>query len=370
MTAIQSVKADHIGQLLINGFDGTEMSSGLRSLLSRIQPAGVILFARNLTSAQQTHTLLQDCQACVSTPLFTCVDMEGGRVDRLRNITGPAPSAADVFVSRDRRLFRKHGKVMGESCRALGFNTDFAPVVDLALEASRAVMSSRAVSADPREVVVYAREFLAGLRSAGVLGAAKHFPGLGEANLDTHHELPRVQKSWKKLWQQDLYPYRTMRRELPMVLIGHANYPALTHDSRPASLSRKWITAILRKKIGYRGLVVSDDLEMGGVLKAAPIEEAAVEHIRAGGDLCLICHREELITRSYEALIRRAEKDRKFARRVAESAARVLAFKKNSQEVKRKTPPPSSAKLEQLSRQLWEFGEQVRLETLSRQDQT
>jgi beta-N-acetylhexosaminidase len=370
MTAKQSVKADHVGQLLISGFDGTEMSSRLRSLLTRIQPAGVILFARNITSAQQTHTLLKDCQACVSTPLFTCVDMEGGRVDRLRNITGPAPSAADVFANGDRRLFRKHGKVIGESCRALGFNTDFAPVVDLALEASRAVMSSRAVSADPREVVVYAREFLAGLRSAGVLGAAKHFPGLGEANLDTHHELPSVEKSWKKLWLQDLYPYRTMRRELPMVLIGHANYPAITHDGSPASLSRKWITAILRRKISYRGLVVSDDLEMGGVLKAAPIEEAAVEHIRAGGDLCLICHREDLITRSYEALVKRAEKDRKFARRVAESAARVLAFKKKSPELKRETPPPTSAKVAKLSRQLWEFGEQVRLETLNRRDQT
>ena len=93
-----------------------------------------------------------------------------------------------------------------------------------------------------------------------------------------------------------------------MVLIGHANYPAITHDTSPASLSRKWITDVLRKKIGYRGLVVSDDLEMGGVLKAAPIEQAAVEHVRAGGDLCLICHIEEYVTRSYEALIQEAER--------------------------------------------------------------
>jgi beta-N-acetylhexosaminidase len=357
----------NIGQLLILGFDGTGMSSRLRSLLTRIQPAGVILFARNITSAEQTHTLLKDCQACVSTPLFTCVDMEGGRVDRFRDVTGPSPSAADVFASNDRRLFRKHGNIIGTACRTLGFNTDFAPVVDLALEASRTVMGSRAVSADPKLVVVYACEFLAGLRSAGVLGAAKHFPGLGGANLDTHHDLPSVQKSWKKLWQQDLYPYRTMRRELRMVLIGHANYPAITHDGAPASLSKKWITDILRRKINYPGLVVSDDLEMGGVLKAAPIEEAAVEHIRAGGDLCLICHQESLIIRSYEALIKRAEKDRKFAQRVADAAARVLAFKKKFRELKRGTPAPTPAKLERLSRQLWEFGEQVRLESINRQ---
>ncbi len=204
------------------------MSSQIGSLLTRIQPAGVILFARNITGAEQTYKLLKGCQACVSTPLFTCVDMEGGTVDRFRNVFGRAPSAADVFASGDRKLFRKHGRVIGESCRALGFNTDFAPVVDLAFAASSTVMSSRAVSADPKEAVLYAREFLAGLRSAGVLGSAKHFPGLGEANLDTHQELPNVDKSWKKLWEEDIYPYRALKRELPMVLVGHASYPRVT----------------------------------------------------------------------------------------------------------------------------------------------
>jgi beta-N-acetylhexosaminidase len=354
-----------IGQLLIIGFDGTEMSSRLSSLLTRLQPAGVILFARNITGAEQTYELLKDCQACISTPLFTCVDLEGGSVDRFRNVFGPAPSAADVYASGERKLFRKHGQVIGQCCRALGFNTDFAPVVDLAFEASRAVMSSRAVSAHPKQAVVYAREFLAGLRTAGVLGSAKHFPGLGEANLDTHQDLPIVNKSWKKLWEEDLYPYRAMRRELPMVLVGHANYPAVTPAGMPASLSRKWITDILRKKIGYRGLVVSDDLEMGGVLKAAPIEQAAVQFILAGGDLSLICHREEYITRSYEALVKEAERDSKFAGRVAESVGRVLAFKKKSVELRRRTLPPTVAKMAKLRRQLWELGEQVRLDTIT-----
>ena len=358
-----------IGQLLIVGFEGTEMSPQLRSLLTRLQPAGVILFARNITGGAQTHKLLNECQACVSARLFTCVDMEGGKVDRFRNVTGPAPSASDVFATGDSRLYRKHGKTIGESCRALGFNTDFAPVVDLAFEASRNVMKSRAVSADPREATVYAREFLAGLRSAGVLGAIKHFPGLGEANLDTHHELPNVEKPWKKLWEADIAPYRALRRDSPLVLVGHAAYPAVTHDHTPASLSKKWITDILRRKIGYRGLVVSDDLEMGGVLKAAPIERAAVEHIRAGGDLCLICHVEENITRSYETLAKEAERDNKFARRVKESVARGLAFKKKSKELKHQAPVPTAARLEKLSRQLWEFSEQVRLETIRRQDQ-
>ena len=365
-TKITSDLHKQIGQLLIIGFDGTEMSPPLRSLLTRIQPAGVILFARNIIAAEQTYKLLKDCQSCVSARLFTCVDMEGGPVDRFRNLIGPSPSAADVFAGNDRKLFRKHGNIIGKSCRALGFNVDFAPVVDLALEASRNVMRSRAVSADPKQAIVYAREFLAGLRSAGVIGAAKHFPGLGEANLDTHHELPSVNKSFQKLWSEDLVPYRVMRRELPMVLVGHANYPTVTRDGAPASLSKKWVTQVLRQKIAYRGLVVSDDLEMGGVLNAGPIEQAAVQHIRAGGDLCLICHKEDGILRSYEAIIREAERDRKFAQRVKESAARVLAFKKKSSQLKRVAPQPSPEKIEKLSRALWEFGEQVRLEAIKR----
>lgn len=364
----KTIISGKIGQLLIVGFDGTEMSPRLRSLLTRVQPGGVILFARNITSGEQTHRLLKECQSYVSTRLFTCVDMEGGRVDRFRNVIGAAPSAADVFAAGNRGLYRTHGKRIGECCRTLGFNTDFAPVVDLAFEASRKVMSSRSVSADPKEVTVYAREFLAGLRSASVLGAIKHFPGLGEANLDTHHELPKVEKSLKKLWEADIAPYRALRRESPMILVSHAAYPAVTRDHRPASLSRKWITDILRKQIGYRGLVVSDDLEMGGVLQAAPIEQAAVEHIRAGGDLCLICHSAEPILRSFEAVVKAVESDAKFARRANESITRLLAFKNKSKELKRPAPAPTAAKLERLSRQLWEFSEQVRLEAIKRQD--
>jgi beta-N-acetylhexosaminidase len=353
---------------MIVGFDGTAMSPKLRSLLTRVRPAGVILFTRNITSGEQTHRLLKECQSCVFTPLFKCVDMEGGKVDRFRDVIGSAPSAADVFATGDRKAFRKHGRIIGDSCRTLGFNTDFAPVVDLAFEASRNVMSSRAVSGDPKQAAIYAREFLAGLRSAGVLGAIKHFPGLGEANLDTHHDLPSVEKSWKKLWIEDIAPYRALRRESPLVLVGHAAYPAVTHDHEPASLSKKWITDILRRKIGYRGLVVSDDLEMGGVLKAAAIERATVEHVRAGGDLCLICHLEEHITRSFDALVQEAERDAKFARRVKESVARVLAFKNKSKELRRSVPVPTAANVEKLSRQLWEFSEQVRLAAIKRQD--
>src|SRR5208337_3040276 len=246
---------DNVGQLLIVGFDGTEMTPRLGSLLMRLQPAGVILFARNIKSAEQTWRLLRDCQKCVSTPLFTCVD----------------------------------------------------------LEASRSVMSSRAVSANPRETAAYAREFLAGLRASKVLGCGKHFPGLGEGKLDSHHKLPVIQKPLKRLWAEDLFPYRALRAQLPMVMVSYAAYPAVTRNQTPASLSKVWITDFLRKRIGYRNLVISDDLEMGAVLSAASVGEASVEHIRAGGDLCLVCHREDYIAQAYEELIKTTEREPQFA---------------------------------------------------------
>jgi len=357
--------AKQVGQLFIIGFDGTELSAALADMLNRIQPAGVILFARNIVNAQQTHKLLKDCQSCVRERLFTAVDLEGGRVDRFRSLTGPAPSAAEVFATRDRKLFRRQGELIGKICAALGFNLDFAPVLDLAFEASRKVMSSRAFSTDPKAVVLYAREFLSGLKSAGVIGAGKHFPGLGEGNLDSHHDLPVIKKSFAHLWKEDIVPYRLMKRELPLALVNHASYPDVTRDRLPASLSKYWITDVLRRKIGYRGLVVSDDLEMDGVLAAASIDQAAAEFIAAGGDLCLICHQPEGIEQAYETMLRKAERDARFRRRVLESARRVTAFKKKSKELKRRAPAPLPEKISRLSTQLWEFSEQVRLQALS-----
>jgi len=358
----------NIGQLLIIGFDGIEMSPRLASLLKKIQPAGVILFARNITTAGQTHALLRECQKQVATPLLTCVDLEGGAVDRFRNAIGAAPSPAEVFATGSRALFRKHGRVIGENCRALGFNVDFAPVLDLAFEASRSVMSSRAVSDDPKQVVIYAREFLTGLREAGVLGCGKHFPGLGEGKLDSHHALPVIEKPLKKMLAEDLFPYRTLRNQLPFVMVSHAAYPEVTGERTPASLSKKWITDILRKKIRYNGLIVSDDLEMGAVTEFAPIEQTVVQHIRAGGDMALICHKEETVLRAYEALTVEAERDRKFASRAAEAVNRVQTLRKKLLASHRysRSPAPMQAKAEKLTRQLWEFGEEIRLATLAR----
>lgn len=356
------------GQLLIIGFDGTEMTPRLSSLLMRLQPAGVILFARNIKTPRQTWQLLRECQKCVSTPLFTCVDLEGGTVDRFRDVLGATPSAADVFASGDRRLFRAHGQIIGQNCHALGFNVDFAPVLDLAFKRSRSVMGSRAVSTDPRQAALYAKEFLAGLLHTRVLGCGKHFPGLGEGNLDSHQTMPIIEKALKQLWSEDLAPYRALRRQLPFIMVAHAAYPAVTRDKIPASLSKFWISNVLRKRIGYKSLIVSDDLEMGGVLAVASVGQAAVEHIRAGGDLCLVCHREEHALQAYEELVMAAKRDKKLARRVSESAERVFAFKKKWRKTMKPSRVPSIALVERLTRRLWEFSEQVRFENPDRSE--
>jgi beta-N-acetylhexosaminidase len=348
------------GQLLILGFDGTELTPRRRTLLSELQPGGVILFAPNIAEPRQTWELLRDCQSAVSTPLFRCVDLEGGMVDRLKAVIAPAPAAAAVAATGNRKLFRRHGRLIGDEVRALGFNTDFAPVFDLGFLASRSVLGTRTASDDPKKVTLYAREFLRGLREARVLGCGKHFPGLGEAALDTHHELPAIDKSWPRLWTEDLYPYRALKREMALVMVAHAAYPAVTRDRTPASISRKWIAEILRKKIGYKGLVVSDDLEMGGVLAATPIEQAAVETLRAGADLFLVCHNEELVRRSYEAVLREAERDPRFAKRVQEAAAHVLAFKKRTREMKVAATAPSKKKVEGLRSAMLRFADGTR----------
>jgi beta-N-acetylhexosaminidase len=349
------------------GCGGTAMSARLRSMLGTLHPGGIILFQRNIEEAAQTHALLRDVQKAVSTPLFLCVDMEGGTVDRLRDVIAPAPAVAEVAAAGSKKLFRKHGRIIGEEVRALGFNTDFAPVVDLQFAASTSVLTSRTISADPRETIQYAREFLRGLSDCKILGCGKHFPGLGEANLDSHNELPVIDKPWKRQWNEDLLPYRELRRDLPFVMVAHAAYPQVTGDRAPASLSKKWMTGVLRKKIGYRGLIITDDLDMGGVLATASIEDAAVETLRAGADMFLICQKEDSVWQAFEAVYKQAESDKKFAKLIAEKSRQVLAVKKKSRALKsRLAVAPTQKTVDKLRRNIWEFSEEVRMHALGR----
>ena len=352
------------GQLLIFGFDGTEVSGELRSQLRELKPGGIILFARNIESPRQTHALLKAAQKEAATPLFRCVDMEGGTVDRLRNVTSPAPSVQEVVQAGYKPFYREHGRLIGSEVRALGFNVDFAPVLDLRFDASLGVLGSRTVSSDAKATAVYAREFLRGLKDAGIAGCGKHFPGLGEGKLDSHQALPVVHKSWKALWDEDLLPYRLLAKQLPFVMVAHCAFPEVTGEAVPASISKKWIADVLRKKIGYTGLVVSDDLEMGGVLKVAGIEEAAVATVQAGADLYLVCHSQELVHRAYEAILKEAERSSRFRAKVEMAAQRILAAKKRWPAVRGKmTAAPGEAVVNRLQQKIWLFGEEVRLTT-------
>jgi beta-N-acetylhexosaminidase len=335
------------GQLLILGFDGTTYAE-IDTLVTDLRPGGIILFARNILTPQQTWELLAASRKALPVTPFTCVDLEGGTVDRLRNLIAPAPAQQDVARTGSKRLFRKAGAVIGGEARALGFNVDFAPVSDIGFPISRPVMRSRTISDDPQETVAYVREFLRGLKDARVLGCGKHFPGLGEGTLDSHHQLPVIDKPWKRLWEEDLRPYRRLHRQFPFVMVAHAAYPQVTGDHTPASISKKWLNDILRKKIGYKGLILSDDLEMGGVLAAASIEDAAVETIRAGADIFLVCHREEMVRRAYEAVVRTAERDRKFRQQVQKAARRVLRYKARSAALRRPAPRPTEATVARL----------------------
>jgi beta-N-acetylhexosaminidase len=217
----------------------------------------------------------------------------------------------------------EHGELVARGVKAFGFNTTLAPVLDLALPASAEVLGTRAAAATATGVVEYARPFLAGLAGHGVVGCGKHFPGLGGGALDSHLETPAIRRSSGDLWREDLAPYRELRGELPMVMVSHAAYPDTPGKDRPASVSPYWIAAVLRKRIGYREIVLSDDLEMGGILKFMPIEEAAVAAIRAGMDLLEICHSPELILRAFEALIAEGERSAAFSKLLMGRAEQV-----------------------------------------------
>jgi beta-N-acetylhexosaminidase len=345
---------------MIMGFEGTVLDGRLRDMLTTLRPGGVILFKRNIEEARQTHALLRDVQKLAEGPLFRSVDMEGGTVDRFRDTVARIPSALDVARTSSAALFREHGLLIGGQLRALGFNTDFAPCLDLGLGASRKALGSRAVSADPKEVVQYAREFLAGLRESRVLGCGKHFPGLGGGTLDSHEGLPVVERTWQQVWEEDLVPYRELRGELPLVMVAHVSYPKIVKGGGPASLSRRWILEVLREEIGYRGLVVSDDLDMGGVLNGTSIEDAAVGTLEAGSDMFLVCQKEEHVSRAFEAVLKKAENDEDFAVMVAAKARRVRAFQKKSEELGgRMAPTPSAKIVDMLRRRVWEFEEQL-----------
>jgi beta-N-acetylhexosaminidase len=350
------------GSLLVVGVGDKELTAMERAWLKLVRPAGIILFKRNIVDRAQTRTLLAEATSFCTPHCGAFVDVEGGTVDRLRDVLAPIPSVQAVAqaarATGRAALEREHGELVARAVKAFGFNSSFAPVLDLALPESRKVMQTRCAAETGAGVVAYAREFLAGLAAQGVAGCGKHFPGLGGGTLDSHLETPKIERTWQQLWQQDLEPYRALRTHLPMIMVNHAAYPLTADPMRPATVSKFWMQTVLRKRIGYRGMVVSDDLEMGGVSKFMSIAEAAVATVRMGSDLAMICHHPEPILQVYEALISEGERSAAFNEnllgRARESAQkRVKTFPA-------KMPAAISAKqFEALRARIVRFGETV-----------
>ncbi len=323
------------GSLLVVGLGGIELTSLERAWLKLVRPAGIILFRRNIADALQTRALLAEATAQCAANSLRYVDVEGGTVDRLRDALAPMPSAQAVATAAQRKpereFAREHGELVARAVKAFGFNTTLAPVLDLALPASAEVMGTRAAARTSAGVVKYARGFLAGLAAHGIAGCGKHFPGLGGGTRDSHLETPAIHRTLPDINREDLAPYRELRNQLPMIMVNHAAYPGTPGKERPASVSAFWITTVLRKRIGYKGVIFSDDLEMGGILKFMSIEEAVIAAVRGGMDLMEICHSPELILRAYEALISEGERSAAFrtllvARAQAASKQRAKLF--------------------------------------------
>jgi len=319
----------NIGRLLMIGIEQSAWDQELEHLLEEIQPGGVIVFNRNTKGGPEAfRDLLAKIRESLGYPVFLAADLEGGEVDRLRDLLHPFPSPQSAAQAHDDPLVRRFGSLAGEALRAFGLNTNLAPVLDLASP----VMGTRGAGESPDMVTRFARNFLEGLAGQAVMACAKHFPGLRGGDVDTHEQMAVIDTPADEMWEKDLAPFRELAASLPMVLMSHAAYPGLEPEgtaARPACMSEHLIFHLLREKLGFNGLVLSDDLEMAGALVGRTIGEAAVASIEAGCQMVLVCHRPENIHAACEALFTRTDSDEAFAARVetAHQAVETLAAK-------------------------------------------
>ncbi|MBI3940155.1 MAG: glycoside hydrolase family 3 protein [Acidobacteria bacterium] len=304
------------GECLVVGFNGTALVRGAAEALSDVRPAGVILFSRNLQQRSQIRDLMQQIsEQCA--PRLVCVDQEGGRVDRLRGVFPCFPAAPQLAKAEDGRLLYECGQFTGEVLRAFGFNVNLAPVLDLHFHDDDNALQNRYWGEDPQTVADLAGHYLRGMQRGGVAGCGKHFPGLGRARLDTHFRLSQVDASLEQL-ATDLIPYQRMQGELALVMVNHARYPGLEAPpfspapargaglGVPASCSPA-VYQLLRNALGFTGIAITDDLEMGAIRDAVSYEEIPVLSFQAGADLLLIGSSLDFARHSRDCLARLLE---------------------------------------------------------------
>ncbi len=330
-----------IGQFFYIGLPGTELDNETRALVSEVKPGGVIIFGRNVAGPEQLRALLDGVRELLPVAPLTGIDQEGGLVDRMRRIFTPMPAARVIRQHGDLAAARSLGRITGEVLRMLGFNMNFAPVMSLMTD-ERDLLSnglySRSFGRSPGEVLGYTTVYLRGLQGAGCLGCLKHFPGIGGGEVDSHEQMPLVHLSHDDLIAQDLAPYIELfqRKDdrVRSVMVSHGGFPNVDIRAEttggliePASLNYNIVTKLLREELGYKHLVLTDDLEMGAIGNHCQIEEAVVRAFLAGEDMLLICAHQEIIRRGYQALLKAARDGKLPKDRIRASLKRIAATK-------------------------------------------
>jgi beta-N-acetylhexosaminidase len=305
-----------IGQLLVIGLPGAQIDSATREMLEAIQPGGVLLMGHNIESAQQVAELTSAVRSLLQVPPLIAIDQEGGRVDRLKQIYTPMPSADLLRASSDASVADRLGEITAEALRILGFNMNFAPVLDVALnDSAENGLKGRYLGSSPAEIIRLAGSYLEGLQRGGIIGVGKHFPGLGATREDSHAKLPVVESSRDEIMKRDLPPYLELfskiNARLNALIVSHAHYPAFDGPAAlPASLSKNIVNGLLRDELSFKGLVLTDDLEMGAITSARDISEAAVLAMEAGNDMVMVTNAPDHATDAWRAMVRAAEEGR------------------------------------------------------------
>ncbi|QQS33120.1 MAG: glycoside hydrolase family 3 protein [Acidobacteriota bacterium] len=353
----------NVGKHFLVGLPGAELDPAATDLLDEVRPGGVILFARNIKSCEQTRLLLDEIVGKLGYRPLIAVDQEGGLVDRLRRVLSPLPAAAKMLSADDARRL---GRLAGEPLSILGFNLDLAPVVDV-MDGSRSDRSnglySRIFGDSKEQASEFAEAFITGLAKFGILGCLKHFPGLSAARVDSHEELPVVDIDREELDEIDLFPYRRLLdRDRCAVMIGHAVYPntnlqAIRPDGRllPSSLDDGIVNGLLRRDLGFDGLVITDDLEMGAIVNTYGIGDACVKAMNAGNDMLAICAKPQSILAGFRAVQAAADSGDISGDVLTASSARIERFGQNIAEPRQF----DESRLNEIAREIEDFARGV-----------
>jgi len=316
-----------LGQLLLMGVPGAELDAATAARLRALQPGGFILFGRNIKSPEQLRRLIDDLRDLSEIEPIITIDQEGGRVSRLRLIGSEPPNAQQLREKGERSLIHRHGALTGKLLRLFGFNLNLCPVLDISTDdAADNSLKGRCYGTNANQVIDFAGVFNKSMRREGILSCGKHFPTYGSADVDPHELLPVIDRSKAQLEAEEIAPFRALLPDLDSLMIGHAWFPAFDPERRwPSSLSHAIVTKFLRWQLGFDdGLVMTDDLDMGAILNEVSFEETIQTAITAGNDLCMICHRVEMVEEAKEHLKGVAEPVLDDALRRVEKAKRKL----------------------------------------------